>query len=80
MEAEEDHNCCWPGCTHEVPVGAWGCSFHWFKLPPLIRARIWAAYRPGQGVTRAPSREYLEAEKGAQDWIQQALDNQTNNQ
>ncbi len=72
MEANEKnmkHECGWPGCTNVVSISLWGCSFHWYKLPSLIRARIWAAYRPGQGVTRAPSKEYLEAAKGAQDWI-----------
>jgi len=47
----------------------WGCKSHWFALPKEIRARIWAAYRPGQEITKTPSRQYIEAAQEAQTWI-----------
>lgn len=47
----------------------WGCKAHWFRLPAAIRRRIWATYRPGQEVTKNPSREYLAAAREARDWI-----------
>jgi hypothetical protein len=63
------HTCHWPGCTQKVPPAVWGCQQHWYALPSGIRARIWAAYRPGQEVTKRPTAEYLVAAKEAQEWI-----------
>lgn len=65
----QQHTCHWPGCTSYVPPAAWGCRRHWYALPQAIRARIWAAFRPGQEDTKTPSREYVEAARAAQDWI-----------
>lgn len=63
------HLCHWPGCPREVPPVNWGCRSHWFRLPQYIRLRIWKAYKPGQEVTKTPSREYIEAAQAAQEWI-----------
>ncbi len=38
-------------------------------LPRGIQAAILRAYRPGQEITKTPSREYLQAAHAAQDWI-----------
>lgn len=66
------HTCHWPGCTSDVPPKRWGCQGHWYALPAELRARIWAAYVPGQEITKTPSREYLavarEAEQYALAW------------
>lgn len=64
-----DHTCHWPGCTTQVPPAMWGCKAHWFKLPRHLRAKIWAAYKPGQEITMKPSEAYLEAAAAAQEWI-----------
>ena len=64
-----DHACHWPGCPAQVPPAKWGCSRHWFKLPKVLRDRIWRAYRPGQEKDLHPSNEYLAAATAAQDWI-----------
>jgi hypothetical protein len=63
------HHCHWPGCTLQVPPAKWGCKSHWFTLPPELRARIWATFKPGQEVNGTPSREYVAAAKAVQDWI-----------
>lgn len=47
----------------------WGCKTHWFKLPARLRARIWREYRPGQEVTKDPSREYIDVALEVQKWI-----------
>lgn len=65
------HTCHWPGCKVEVPPSMWGCSQHWYKLPRPIRNRIWAAYRPGQEISKDPSESYLRAAAVAEQWIRE---------
>jgi len=64
-----DHHCHWPGCTKQVPPAMWGCKPHWFALPATLRAKVWAAYRPGQEVNGTPSAAYLEVAREVQAWI-----------
>lgn len=40
--------CAWPDCRVTVRPGRLMCPPDWYRLPADIRARIWAAYRPGQ--------------------------------
>jgi hypothetical protein len=63
------HTCHWPGCGKLVPPKMWGCKEHWFALPKPLRDRIWAAYQPGQEITKTPSLEYIEAAKQVRNWI-----------
>jgi hypothetical protein len=64
-----DHHCHWPGCAEQVPPAKWGCTHHWFRLPKPLRDRIWRTFDPGQEVQGTPSRDYLAAARGVQDWI-----------
>ena len=64
-----NHHCHWPGCDNEVPPAMWGCKKHWFKLPSILRAKIWRTYLPGQEVTMTPSAEYIAVAKEVQEWI-----------
>lgn len=66
-----EHECHWPGCKRQVPPAQWGCKQHWFKLPKLLRDKVWAAYRPGQEVDMTPSEEYLAVAREVQRWISQ---------
>lgn len=66
-----NHHCHWPGCNKQVPPAMWGCKGHWFALPPMLRARIWATYKPGQETNGTPSDDYIKAAKAVQEWIQQ---------
>lgn len=66
------HACHWPGCEKQVPPAMWGCKEHWFKLPPMLRARIWRAYQIGQERDRTPSREYVEVAREVREWIARA--------
>lgn len=70
-EASISHTCHWPRCTIEVPPAMWGCKQHWFMLPVRLRARIWKTYKPGQEITKTPSRAYLEAASDVQKWIKE---------
>lgn len=63
------HHCHWPGCDEDVPPATWGCRKHWYMLPKELQRRIWATYRPGQEISKTPSREYVEAARAVQDWI-----------
>lgn len=64
-----DHHCHWPGCTKKVPPAMWGCKTHWFKLPALLRAKIWRAYEPGQEISKDPSSDYLKVAHEVAAWI-----------
>lgn len=68
-EQTRKHTCHWPGCLKQVPPALWGCKPHWYKLPPVLRNRIWNAYKIGQENGTGVSREYVEAAKHAQEWI-----------
>lgn len=37
--------CRWPGCERAASQAAWGCRFHWFKLTPNLRGRLFLAHR-----------------------------------
>ena len=65
-----DHHCHWPGCTRQVPPAKWGCLPHWRALPIELQRRIWLTFRPGQEKDGRPSRDYLEAARAVQAWIQ----------
>ena len=65
------HHCHWPGCDEDVPPATWGCKRHWYMLPKSHRDRIWATYRPGQEVTKTPSREYVGVAREVQRWIEE---------
>lgn len=67
------HTCHWPGCNKPVPPKLWGCKTHWYALPAQLRTLIWRTYRPGQEITKTPSREYIEAAKLVQDWIKEQM-------
>lgn len=64
-----NHHCHWPGCDKQVPPAMWGCKGHWFTLPAVLRARVWATYKPGQEVNGTPSAAYIEVAKAVQAWI-----------
>jgi hypothetical protein len=63
------HTCHWPGCKVQVPPAVWGCKRHWFRLPKILRDKIWRAYRTGQEITKRPSREYLAVADEVAKWI-----------
>lgn len=75
QKQDRDHECHWPGCTKQVPPALWGCRKHWFKLPKVLRDKIWAAYQIGQEKTMTPSREYVAVAREVQDWIKENYPN-----
>ena len=62
------HTCHFPTCNTEVEPKLWGCKKHWFKLPKLLRTRIWATYKEGQEITKTPSPAYLLVAKQVEKW------------
>ena len=64
------HTCHWMGCKKQVSPKLWGCVEHWFRLPNGIRNKIWFHYRPGQGISKTPSEDYLKVAREAQEWIE----------
>lgn len=65
----QDHRCHWPGCQQQVPPAKWGCREHWHRLPKALRDAIWAAYVPGQELTKRPSARYVAVAQLVQEWI-----------
>lgn len=63
------HTCHWPGCKKPVPPKMWGCRAHWYALPAALRRKVWAAYVPGQEITKTPSREYIAVAREVREWI-----------
>lgn len=59
------HHCHADGCSTPVPPKMFMCLRHWRMVPRALQAAVWAAYRPGQEITKDPSREYLEVTRQA---------------
>ena len=55
------HTCHALGCTVEVPERIFMHREHWFMVPKPLRDAIWRHYRPGQEVTKDPSKAYVAA-------------------
>lgn len=68
---DQFHHCHWPGCQVVVHPAKWGCYDHWMLLPNNLRTALWQAYRPGQEITKTPSREYVQAAIAIRNWILQ---------
>lgn len=45
------------------------CRKHWYMLPKRMRDLVWALYRPGQEITKDPSRSYLEHTRTCIDYV-----------
>jgi hypothetical protein len=53
-----------------ISVSLLMCPGHWRKVPPIIRARVWRHYQPGQEFGHVPvSEKYLEAIGEARDAV-----------
>lgn len=59
------HHCHAKGCPVPVPPKMLMCTQHWYMVPKDLQAAVWHAYRPGQEVTKDPTREYLDAATAA---------------
>jgi hypothetical protein len=65
----DGHKCHWPGCETVCKPAQWGCLKHWRKLPKHLRDKIWATFKPGQEVSKTPTRAYIEVAREVQAWI-----------
>lgn len=59
------HTCHATDCPTRVPSEMFMCRPHWFRVPKMLRDRIWATYRRGQCNDMNPSDAYCEAAKAA---------------
>lgn len=59
------HRCHARGCNTPVPPKLLMCRRHWFMVPPALRDRVWATYRPGQEEDKRPSVAWMEAADAA---------------
>ena len=55
------HKCHAVGCALATAPAKLMCPRHWAMVPGLIRAAVYATYRPGQCADKRPSREWLKA-------------------
>jgi hypothetical protein len=69
--AHGGHHCHWPGCGKSCPPACWGCYRHWMMLPKYLRDKVWAAFRPGQEVSKTPSAAYLAVAREVRAWIKE---------
>lgn len=65
------HACHWPDCKTEIEPKLLMCRGHWFRLPADLRTLVWANYRPGQEITKTPSREYMAVMDQVLAWARQ---------
>lgn len=65
IAAAAEHRCHARGCTTPVPPRLLMCARHWRMVPKDLQQRVWAHCRPGQEVTKDPTREYLEVAQAA---------------
>jgi hypothetical protein len=72
-DPDNKHTCHWPGCRRIVAPAMWGCRTHWYALPDRLRKKIWATYRPGQEVSKTPSKAYVRVAHEVQDWIEKEI-------
>lgn len=56
-----EHLCHALRCKTPVEPKLLMCGRHWRMVPKPLKDRVWATYRPGQEVTKDPSREYVKA-------------------
>lgn len=64
----EEHLCHHPRCEAPVPEARFACPHHWYKLPKRLRDGIWAAYVPGQEITKTPTRTYMAVAMKCIEW------------
>lgn len=67
--APAPHLCHARGCQTAVPEKLLMCSRHWGQVPKVLQRAVWAAYVPGQEISKTPSRAYLEAAQAAIDAV-----------
>lgn len=65
MSQEPIHICHAIACYERIPPHLLMCGKHWYMVPQPLRTAVWRAYKPGQEVSKQPSRAYLEAARNA---------------
>jgi hypothetical protein len=59
------HRCHAIECETEVPPWQLMCRRHWLIVPAELQREVWRHYKPGQEISKQPSRDYLAAAEAA---------------
>ena len=59
------HRCHAIGCETRVPPRLLMCAPHWRMVPRELQRQVWATYRDGLEIDKAPSPKYLDAQQAA---------------
>lgn len=65
MSQTNTHTCHALGCEKIVQPKLLMCARHWRMVPTRLQLAVWTYYKPGQEVSKTPSREYLTATANA---------------
>ena len=65
--------CRWPGCERSATQASWGCRFHFFRLPPLLRDGLWRADRDERAANGRLGQAWAAAAAAAEAWIVELL-------
>lgn len=65
MAERDPHHCHAHGCTRNVPPKMLMCLKHWRMVPVKLQRAVWATYRAGQEIDKAPSDAYILAQRAA---------------
>lgn len=57
------HRCHAAGCNRNCAPRLLFCKPHWEQVPDVLKAAVWAHYRPGQEVDKVPSRTYCAVQR-----------------
>lgn len=60
-----DHLCHAKKCKQAVPPAMLMCPRHWRMVPKALQTAVWKHYRPGQEITKTPTKKYLKAADAA---------------
>jgi hypothetical protein len=66
------HHCHAVDCWERVPPKFLMCARHWYKVPAVLRRRVWQTYRIGQEIDKQPSEAWCLAAREAINFVAQA--------
>jgi hypothetical protein len=59
------HHCHAFRCSVACKPTLFMCAYHWRRVPSVLKARIWATYRPGQCDDKRITKKYADTAKEA---------------
>ena len=65
----KEHTCHAQGCQTPCPPERLCCSYHWWRIPHMLRQAVIDNYRHGQCQDRRPSRNWVIAARRALNYL-----------